>query len=378
LNLESLECRKLLTAGSATAADTSLLTAISDGNFEIPALTANTYQYTPNGSPWLFSGAAGITTNDSPFNASNPNSPDPNGTQVAFLQDLGSMGQSVYMDVGTYSFSFEAAQRAGNASPQAIQVSVNGSQVSSITPTTNTYASYQTASFTITTAGPQTVQFFGLDPQGGDSTALIDEVAITQTCAVNDSSFEVPALTANTYQYAPNGSPWQFSPSAGISSNGSPFTSGNPANAPDGTQVAFLQDTGSMSQSVYMTAGVYTLTYQAAQRAGYTTKHYQELQVLVDGSPVGTATPTSSYYGLYQTSLFTITTTGPHTIAFVGLNPTGGDNTAFVDEVAITGAGSSVNDGSFEWPEMQCRDWPRVPISMRPTVHPGSSRPGLG
>ena len=221
-----------------------------------------------------------------------------------------------------------------------------------ITPTTTTYASYQTASFTIATAGPQTVQFLGVNPQGGDSTAFIDEVLITQSCAVNDSSFEVPALAANSYQYAPNGSPWQFSPAAGISTNGSAFTSGNPASAPDGTQVAFIQDTGSMSQSVYMPAGVYSLTYQAAQRADYTTKHYQELEVLVDGSPVGTATPTSSYYGLYQTDIFTVTTAGPHTIEFLGLNPTGGDNTAFIDEVAVTGTGSSINDGSFEWPEM--------------------------
>jgi hypothetical protein len=256
LNLESLECRKLLTAGSTAAATNTLLTAISDGNFETPVLTANTYQYAPNGSPWLFSGAAGIAANDSPFNASNPDSPDPNGTQVAFLQDTGSMGQSVYMSVGTYSFSFEAAQRAGDANSQEIQVTVNGSQVSVITPTITTYASYQTASFTIATAGPQTVQFLGVNPQGGDSTAFIDEVLITQSCAVNDSSFEVPALAANSYQYAPNGSPWQFSPAAGISTNGSAFTSGNPASAPDGTQVAFIQDTGSMSQSVYMPAGV--------------------------------------------------------------------------------------------------------------------------
>ena len=185
-------CRTLLTAGSTAGATNTLLTAISDGSFETPTLTANTYQYAPNGSAWLFSGAAGITTNDSPFNSSNPNAPD--GTQVAFLQDNGSMGQSVYMDVGTYSFSFQAAQRAGNAISQAIQVSVNGSQIGAITPTSTTYASYQTSSFTITTAGPQTVQFIGLNPQGGDNTAFIDEVAITQTCAINDSSFEVPAL----------------------------------------------------------------------------------------------------------------------------------------------------------------------------------------
>ncbi len=40
-------------------------------------------------------------------------------------------------------------------------------------------------------------------------------------------------------------------------------------------------------------------------------------------------------YGSYQTSNFTVTA-GMHAIQFLGLNPKGGANTAFLDEVAIT------------------------------------------
>ena len=47
-----------------------------------------------------------------------------------------------------------------------------------------------------------------------------------------------------------------------------------------------------------------------------------------------------------------------HTVEFVGLNPQGGDNTAFIDEVAITAAADSVSDGSFEAPGLAAGDLP--------------------
>ena len=115
-----------------------------------------------------------------------------------------------------------------------------------------------------------------------------------------------------------------------MSTNDSGFTAGNP-NAPDGNQVAFIKDTGSMSQSVYLAAGIYNLSFMAAQRAKYQTQ-YESIEILVDGEQVGTATPASTSYGSYQTANFTVTA-GMHTIQFVGVNPLGGDNTAFIDEV---------------------------------------------
>ena len=176
---------------------------------------------------------------------------------------------------------------------------VDGSPVGTVTPSSTSYASYQTSNFTISTAGLHTIEFAGLNPMGGDNTAFIDEVAINAASSLGDSSFETPGLAAKTFRYSPDGSPWQFSGGAGVSSNGSGFTAGNP-NAPDGTQVAFLQCNGSMSQPVSMDAGTYSLSFLAAQRAGAANKHYQEIQVLIDGSPVSTVTPTGSSYALYQ------------------------------------------------------------------------------
>ena len=49
---------------------------------------------------------------------------------------------------------------------------------------------------------------------------------------------------------------------------------------------------------------------------------------------VGTFKPTGTSYAPYTTNAFTVTA-GTHTITFVGLNPNGGDNTAFVDQVQL-------------------------------------------
>ena len=68
---------------------------------------------------------------------------------------------------------------------------------------------------------------------------------------------------------------------AGVSGNGSGFTSGNP-NAPQGSQVAFLQNAGSFSQAVTLTAGSYAISFSAAQRATYQSST-QTFQLLIDG-----------------------------------------------------------------------------------------------
>ena len=91
-----------------------------------------------------------------------------------------------------------------------------------------------------------------------------------------------------------------------MASNDSGFTRSNP-DAPEGTQVAFVQDTGSFSQIVVgLGAGSYDLSFDAAQR-GDSQASQQDFQVLVDGSVIGTFTPTETSYTLYTTAKFTVT-----------------------------------------------------------------------
>jgi hypothetical protein len=137
------------------------------------------------------------------------------------------------------------------------------------------------------------------------------------------------------FQYQPPASPWTFTGAAGLAGNGSGFTSGNP-NAPDGTQVAFLQETGTISQAFNWTAGLFTVSFQAAQRGNW--QHgVQTFQVSVDGNLEGTFTPAGTSYASYTTSVFAVTA-GKHTLKFVGLDPNGGDNTAFIDSVRVNPA----------------------------------------
>ena len=138
-------------------------------------------------------------------------------------------------------------------------------------------------------------------------TATINGVAITSSPAaltvtpgLSDPGFEQVQVGAGKFVTDPTGSAWSFAGTAGISANGSAFTSGNPA-APQGTQVAFLQEKGSFTQSVAgWSAGTYTISFDAAQRGNYG-KPVEDFELLVDGYVVGTFKPTGTSYQSYTT-----------------------------------------------------------------------------
>jgi C1A family cysteine protease len=154
-------------------------------------------------------------------------------------------------------------------------------------------------------------------------------------------SFETP--TTSTYVYNPSGASWTFtalagSNGSGITANNSAFTSKNPA-APLGVQAAFVQGTGSVSQVVsgFVSGAHYTVTFAAAQRANKSGGQAgQTWDVRVNGSTIGSFAPaqTATNYVSYSAG-FTASATS-HTLAFVGTNTKGGDNTIFLDKVQIT------------------------------------------
>jgi hypothetical protein len=84
---------------------------------------------------------------------------------------------------------------------------------------------------------------------------------------------------------------------------------------------------------VNLTAGTYSLSFAAAQRGNFQASS-QTFQVLVDGVSVGAFTPAGTAYSTFQIGNITLGA-GTHTIRFVGLNPNGGDNTAFIDNVQL-------------------------------------------
>ncbi|MDB5294678.1 MAG: conserved repeat domain protein, partial [Phycisphaerales bacterium] len=151
-----------------------------------------------------------------------------------------------------------------------------------------------------------------------------------------DGGFEQPALPAGNFQYNAGGSPWTFLAGAGVTANASGFTQLNSA-APQGAQAAFIQIDGSVSQAVAgMAAGRYVVTLQAAQRSfGGGNVNAQTIDVRVDGASVGSFTPAGADYESDATAAFDLPA-GDHTVSIVGLNPLGGDNTAFVDDARLT------------------------------------------
>ena len=221
-----------------------------------------------------------------------------------------------------------------NASSQSFQVQIDGNVVGTFHPLGSIYSSFLTSNFGVA-PGSHTIAFVGIDPDGLDNTAFIDAVQLTLQAGFYDPGFELPRVGTGTFgafQYQPTGSPWTFNGSSGVAGNGSGFTGGNP-NAPDGTQVAFLQANSSFSQSVnFATAGTFSISFSAAQRASNFSS--QTFQVLVDGVIVGIFNPISTSYTSFTTTNF-IVTAGSHTVTFAGIDPDGQDNTVFIDMVRL-------------------------------------------
>jgi alpha-tubulin suppressor-like RCC1 family protein len=176
---------------------------------------------------------------------------------------------------------------------------------------------------------------------GVDATAFVDQVEIVNVAtglvvvsAVPNGSFESSTPLANgSYGYNPTGAGWGFVSQSGIASNGSPFSAPTTSN---GARVAFLQSSnvgvGSFSQTLpSLPAGLYQVRLQAAQRGSNTTP--QGVQVLVNGTSVGTTVPGAAFAS-YTSASFAVDPPVLRLEATVAAGA-GVDVTAFVDAVEI-------------------------------------------
>jgi hypothetical protein len=140
--------------------------------------------------------------------------------------------------------------------------------------------------------------------------------------------------TTSNYTYDPSGGSWTFSPAvgnsgSGIALNGSGF--GNPT-APQGSQVAFLQANGTITQTMtgLSPGSGYTITFSAAQRMSW--GGTESWNVCIDGNVVASFSSATASFVDY-TAHFTATSTS-HVLSFVGT--TTGDDTVFLDNVRVT------------------------------------------
>jgi len=170
--------------------------------------------------------------------------------------------------------------------------------------------------------------------ESGDSL----EVSVTRQSVAN-FGFETPK--AGTFQYRPSGASWTFSAQSGnngsgVTPNGTLFNSSNP-NAPEGSQVAFLQSTSMISQVIsgFVPGANYAVTFSAAQRASQYQQSRQTWDLRVDNTVIASYAPpaTATSYVDYTTNF---TATGAaHTVSFAGTDSLGGDKTVFLDNVRL-------------------------------------------
>jgi hypothetical protein len=301
--------------------------------FETPSLGAGNFQYNPSGAAWTFSGSAavtngsGIVANGSALG--NPNAPQ--GVQAAFVRGQGAISQTLngFTPGVNYTIAYEAAQRAGGAQSWNVLLDNTVIQVNNAPGFTN-YTIY-TANFTAS-AAVLTLSFVGTDLAGGDNTVFLDNVSI----GVNENfGFETPNLGPGNFAYNPSGGTWTFSGASpngsGIVANGSGFS--NP-NAPQGNQAAFVQDHGTITQAIsgLIPGTNYTITFEAAERSGYS----ESWKVTVNGTTAGSYNPGAgaTSYATYTAS-FTATA-ATETLAFVGTDVAGNEDAVFIDAVQIT------------------------------------------
>jgi fibronectin type 3 domain-containing protein len=166
------------------------------------------------------------------------------------------------------------------------------------------------------------------------------EVSATPAILPGNFGFETP-VTAN-YIYNPSGGSWTFSTGtgtgSGVTANGSGFTAGN-AVAPQGVQVAFVQVNGTISQALsgFVPGSTYTVKFMASQRQNKSGGQAgQTFNLKIDNTVIGSFQPSQSVasYVEYTNNFTAIAAT--HTLAFVGTDTHGGDNTVFLDNVRIT------------------------------------------
>jgi hypothetical protein len=319
---------------SRLAADPTSPGALVNGSFEVPAL-GNGYQYGPSASGigWSFGNGTGIQGNGSAWHAAAA----PGGTQTAFIQGAGAITQSVSLTPGNYTLTFQVARRAYAAPAggvQPLRVTVDGAQIGANVVPSGTSFAVVSIPFSIAASGAHVIGFSGTDASG-DKTTFVDAVSVTTGAppsTLANASFETPRLGSG-YQYAPtaSGVAWTFGPGAGIQANGSAWGA---TTAPNGTQTAFVQGTGSIAQTVTLATGTYSLIFQVARRSyaspfGTT----QPVRVSVDGQELSTVTPSSTSFAPISLQ-FTVVTQGAHTIAFAGTDGTG-DKSTFIDAISL-------------------------------------------
>jgi hypothetical protein len=179
-----------------------------------------------------------------------------------------------------------------------------------------------------------------------DTTGAVSSPSAATSLTTGHSQFLDPSfeLTPAANVYDPVTANWTFTGKSAIENSGGAY--GTVSGIPSGTQFAVIQgisgSIGAISQTMTVkTTGAYTISLYIAQRSGYTA---QPVTVSLDGTVLGTFTPTSNTFTLFTTNAFALYA-GTHTFTFSG-TLSSGDNDSFIDQVSLNLVGNASTPGT--------------------------------
>jgi hypothetical protein len=364
-----------LAPGVESANSTSVTTTtgsapplINNNSFESPAVTDGSYYGGVPGWGWLGFGNIldvivnpGGPSSGEPWPTSTPSGMDGSNFCQLFVSGNGGSG-ILYQDTGAkyqagVTYTLTAAlglQTYQTLAPNSTMFLANSSlstiasKVISASNLTSGAFTSQSVSYTATgneaagngafgTAGDIFIGF-SVPGSAAQSYLDIDNVRLSATSQnIANSGFETPSVSA--YQYNPSGGSWTFTAQSGatgsgITTNGSFFTNANSA-APEGTQVAFLESFGTISQQLtgLIPGTTYNLTFSAAQRASQTGESWN---VTVNGQVIASYNPGPNATSYTDYTVGFVAPSATPTLSFVGTDLANGDNTVFIDNVRLT------------------------------------------
>jgi hypothetical protein len=163
--------------------------------------------------------------------------------------------------------------------------------------------------------------------------------------AIRNGNFDTPIIANNSYE-TPTVPGWTFN--AVLMNNSSAW--GYPT-YPNGPQAASLQNSNSMSQTLYLQNGTSTLSFMSCGRPGYSGAN--TINVQLNGTTIYTYTPSTTAWASYSTPL-NVTTSGPNVVSFVGTNTTG-DMSSAIQNVTLSASSSDSSDSSGNFTYDMCK-----------------------
>ena len=169
-------------------------------------------------------------------------------------------------------------------------------------------------------------------PVSIQSGSLKLEPATTGSISVPNPGFETPAYAPQGWSYNPSGTAWTFVSSSGTASNNTPWV----GTSPEGVQVAYIQNNGTMSTEVTASSdGHYQLSFLAANRPGYPASG---LVITLDGVLLGVLPPghigRGGDFNRFELPAVRLTE-GTHTLVFQG-QQNGADSDTLIDDIRFT------------------------------------------